>query len=236
MARGKTSCNQFLSRCILDIVNVTDHSVSSENKVQVYLSGALHGNERLGPHATYYLIELLVTNYGKEPYITRLLETREIIITPMTNAPGFCNDQREEQIMDGSSEDINRDFPYNTAETQCLQTIAGRVLYKLFAENLFVSSITFHGGSNSITYPWGSNNHLSQLGGYRGAEAPDHVALADQARIMVDAAGPTFSTESGTAILEYQKGDMTSIVYSVGGGLEDWAYGAGFDFALGATL
>jgi hypothetical protein len=29
---------------------------------------------------------------------------------------------------------------------------------------------------------------------------------------------------------------MTSVVYAVGGGLEDWAYGAGFDFAPNATL
>ena len=31
-------------------------------------------------------------------------------------------------------------------------------------------------------------------------------------------------------------GDMTSVVYPVGGGLEDWAYGAGWDKATDATL
>ena len=30
-------------------------------------------------------------------------------------------------------------------------------------------------------------------------------------------------------IKEYLLGDMTSIVYPVGGGLEDWAYAAGWD-------
>jgi predicted deacylase len=99
-------------RCVLDIVNVTDHMSPSADKVQVYISGALHGNERLGPHAAYYLIELLVTS--EDPYITNLLKTREIIITPMTNSPGFRYNQREEQITSYSSIDINRDFPYNT--------------------------------------------------------------------------------------------------------------------------
>ena len=29
---------------------------------------------------------------------------------------------------------------------------------------------------------------------------------------------------------------MTKVVYPVGGGMEDWAYGAGFDSADGATV
>jgi predicted deacylase len=78
----------------------------------------LHGNERVGPHAAYYLIELLVTNFGYDPYITNLLKQREIIITPMTNAPGFAYNEREEQMAGvgaqyARSVDINRDFPYN---------------------------------------------------------------------------------------------------------------------------
>jgi hypothetical protein len=98
----------------------------------------------------------------------------------MTNAPGFFNNMREEPMANAglsfsSSVDINRDFPYNQDPSMCMNTIAGRVLYRLFAENLFVTSITFHGGTNSITYPWGSNNHLDKYG--NGAEAPDFVAL-----------------------------------------------------------
>jgi hypothetical protein len=72
----------------------------------------------VGPHASYYLIELLVTNYGVDPFITNLLKTRDIIITPMTNAPGFHYNEREERmggsaVKVASSFDINRDFPYN---------------------------------------------------------------------------------------------------------------------------
>ena len=117
-------------RCKLDIVNITDVQSSAVNKVQVYISGALHGNERIGPHASYYLIELLVSNFGIDPFITNLLKTREIIITPMTNAPGFFYNEREERmagdalkvsfnerdcyfLQSAISIDINRDFPYN---------------------------------------------------------------------------------------------------------------------------
>ena len=106
------------NRCVLDIVTLTDIQSKSEDKTQVYISGALHGNERLGPHASYYLIEFLVSNYGRDPEITNLLKRREIVITPMTNAPGFHYKMREEKMAGSglnfaSSVDINRDFPYN---------------------------------------------------------------------------------------------------------------------------
>ena len=75
-----------------------------------------------------------------------------------------------------------------------MNTIAGRVLYRLFAENLFVTSITFHGGTNSITYPWGSNNHLTKSG--HGAEAPDFIALRSLGEAMNQASGPSFTQHS----------------------------------------
>lgn len=160
----QVTCETSNTPCVLDIVKITDQTSPATEKVQVYISGALHGDERLGPHVAYYLIEALVTNFGKDPYITQLLQSREIIITPMTNAPGFFRNMREEPMAGSAisfgSFDINRDFPYNQDPSMCMNTIAGRVLYRLFVENLFVSSITFHGGTNSITYPWGSNNHL----------------------------------------------------------------------------
>ena len=76
-------------KCVLDIVTLSDFAAPKEEKVQVYISGALHGDERLGPHTSYYFIEMMVQNFGIDPYITELFRTREIILTPMSNAPGF---------------------------------------------------------------------------------------------------------------------------------------------------
>ena len=169
--------------CIVDIVTLTDFSAPAEDKVQIYISGALHGDERIGPHASYYLIEYLASNFGKDAYLTNLLKTREIIITPMTNAYGFSHNRREEKTIlksrTSKTFDPNRDFPYNTDEYDCMNTVAGRTIYKLMVQNLFVSAITFHGGTNVIGYPWGSNNHILRRSGrsYLANEAPDHIAL-----------------------------------------------------------
>ena len=98
----------------------------------------------------------------------------------MTNAYGFYHNRREELVTDHNSGyrttvDPNRDFPYNNSPGLCMKTVVGQTIYRLFVENLFVSSITFHGGTNVVAYCWGSNNHI--VAGRQAAEAPDHIAL-----------------------------------------------------------
>ena len=97
----------------------------------------------------------------------------------MTNAVGYYEKRREEKTvvqngLNTAYKDPNRDFPYNNNKNQCMNTVVGRTLYRLFVENLFVTTITFHGGTNVVSYCWGSMNHMI---GHSGAEAPDHYAL-----------------------------------------------------------
>ena len=106
-------------RCQIDLVRLTD-SQSTSKKVQVYISGALHGNERVGPHAAYYFIEYMAMNAEGDYEIGNLLKHVEFIITPTTNADGYYKDVREEELSREARDsyghwhvDPNRDFPYN---------------------------------------------------------------------------------------------------------------------------
>ena len=98
----------------------------------------------------------------------------------MTNSYGFYHNHREQRVTDhnsgyGTNVDPNRDFPYNNDRHLCMNTVVGQTVYRLFVENLFVSAITFHGGTNVVAYNWGSNNHI--VSGRKAAEAPDHIAV-----------------------------------------------------------
>lgn len=116
-----------------------------------------------------------------------------------------------------------------------MNTIAGRVVHQLFVENLFVSALTFHGGIGVIGYPWGSYNHVRNQGQeYQSNEAPDYKAFQTMGAIMKSEAGGDIYKDYQT-IKAYVLGDMASTVYPVRGGMEDWAYGAGWDYADQAT-
>jgi len=204
----------------------------------------------IGPNVAYYLIEYLLSNFQVDSHVTALLQRREVIVTPMTNAVGYFYRQREELLNNThpeyvnnkdramrSSFDINRDFPYNTNADQCLNTIAGRVIHQLYVENIFVSALTFHGGTNVIGYPWGSFNRVS--GGnrnYKSKETPDFQALESVGWVMKNETGSNIrSKQNKKAIKEYIFGDISSTIYPVNGGLEDWGYGAGWDEDHDAT-
>lgn len=84
--------------------------------------------------------------------------------------------RRLEQLID-----VNRDFPfdYQKGPYRCLRSETSRAIQKLFSHNLFVATITFHGGGRSISYEWGDYyNHKSK------ARAPDYYAMKDIAESM----------------------------------------------------
>lgn len=151
---------------------MTNHSIPNINKPRIYISGEVHGDERVGPNATLELIKLFV-NFNNHPWLRHLLNTRLIIITPMTNPHGYYVNEREEQLIEDEDKviltnslfkqthkDINRDFPYLVNSKYCMESIGARVVNELFLKHKFLLSLSLHGGTESLTYPYGTPNHI----------------------------------------------------------------------------
>jgi hypothetical protein len=106
--------------------------------------------------------------------------------------------------------DPNRDFPYfdmtENSYDKCMMTITARTINELFREHIFITAITFHGGANSIGYPWGNNIHL--VNSRKGTEAPDRNALMELGQILRDFT----SSEKSKQIPDYNLGDMNEVV------------------------
>lgn len=111
------------------------------------------------------------------------------------------------------------------------------MIHQLYVENIFVSALTFHGGTNVIGYPWGSFNRVNGKGrNYISKEAPDFQALESIGWIMKNETGKNIhAKQNRRGISEYIFGDISSTIYPVNGGLEDWGYGGGWDEDQDAT-
>ena len=109
----------------------------------------------------------------KNPFIRNLLNNRYIVITPMTNPYGYFHNVREELLIENEDDanltvdnyekyhkDINRDFPYLVDSDKCMETIGARVVNELFLKHIFSISLSLHGGTESLTYPFGVPNHI----------------------------------------------------------------------------
>jgi len=226
---------------ILTIEDTISHprkSASYKSLPEVFISGCLHGDERVGPTSAVEAAEVLLhtaecqsllfknstdTKCGedlKEKYamddktrewLARLVSTRRIIIVPTANALGYFRNVRDEDGIDP-----NRDFPYDKEPKKCMETIAARTVNEIFRDHMIQMALTFHAGMEVIAYEWGAAPFLSNL-------SPD-----DKAQSQISSAYSRFAG-SFPGVKNYDVGTMNDKVYYVNGGMEDWAYAASWD-------
>lgn len=226
------NCTQFKSAsdtigipapCTIWVVELSNFNTlpSDPMRPEMLVSGLLHGDEVIGPQAVLAFIEYMALNYASNGFVKRMVDTRLVTLVPMTNAIGFFNGERIERQMEGNRTltiDPNRDFGFSQDPEKCMQTVAARAVNELFRMHLFRVLITFHGGTNALGYEWGDTHHCD---GAVCKPAPDASIMDELGRRMSGNAGPAGSFEA-----PYPVGDMGKLVYSVSGGMEDWAYGA----------
>ena len=223
----RIKCNN--KQCEHHIIIITNHLTWSSDlsRGHIFLSGALHGNERVGPSTLIELCDYLLYKYDTEEssWIKYLINHRVIILTPMTNSIGYSVSKREEY----QRLDPNRDFPYMTEPKNCMKTIVARVINEIFREYLIQLAITFHGGMRAISFEWGSPNHNTP-----NDYSPDHIAQLELVTQMQILGGhlPINSVSKNTKINSkwfYPIGTLNKVVYPVKGGMEDWAYTGSWD-------
>lgn len=206
--------------CLHYVVKITDEaSLPDPARPEVFFSGALHGDERVGPQTVTALAELLASHASRpdgNPWIKRLVQTRTIVIMPTTNAYGYNRNTRAELRVDP-----NRDFNYNVGST-CFRTMVARAVNEVWRDHLFQLAITFHGGIESISYEWGSVNHQLPRGG--SDKSPD-----DRGQLFMARGISRFGGKFEGSNKYYQDGAINDIVYAVNGGMEDWGYAASWE-------
>lgn len=242
------------SYCITPIVYMSDYTNKSLIKKQIFFSGLVHGDEVLGANVlteiALFLCEINKNKFNNENvdkivnnvpiWIRKLLEENEIIFTPMTNSYGYYHKIREENL-NGKLLDPNREFPYfaelnnnklsQELNNECLMTIASKTVNRLSLDNMFITGVSFHGGTSVIGYPWGNFKHIFYYNGKAiSTEAPDNKAFILISELLQSITNShNKGGSSMKTIKNYEIGDMTSTVYAVDGGMEDWAYAGSWE-------
>jgi predicted deacylase len=102
---------------------VGNRKLRASTTPEVFLSGALHGDETIGPASVLETVAFLVERYGQDPWVTQLVDTRTVVAIPMANAEGGSLKMRGENRVD-----TNRDFAFDTAPDKCMKTMAARAI------------------------------------------------------------------------------------------------------------
>ncbi|VDL77063.1 unnamed protein product [Nippostrongylus brasiliensis] len=131
---------------------------------EVKLVGNMHGNEVVGREALLYLIKVLCMNYGKNEYITNMVNSLRIHIMPSMNPDGYEHGYPGDRVgyagrSNEHNVDLNRNFPARFPSHREAsgggdpepETAAVMEWLKSYP---FVVSANLHGGSLVANYPF----------------------------------------------------------------------------------
>ena len=154
-------------------------------RAEVFLSGALHGDERVGPLSTFAFLRLLAVGAscaadgvsdpercaaagpGERASLGAgavgaarlrwlgLLARKRVLYAMPMTNPWGFAHASRSEV----KVDTNRDFAIDTAPSACAKSATGRVVNELFRRHVFQVGVTFHGGMEAIAYEWGAPSH-----------------------------------------------------------------------------
>ncbi|KAM9230468.1 carboxypeptidase M isoform 3-T3 [Dugong dugon] len=119
----------------------------------------MHGDETVGRELLLHLIEHLVTNDGKDPEITNLIDGTRIHIMPSMNPDGFEAVRKPDCFYSNGREnynlyDLNRNFPDAFEFNNISRQPETEAVMKWLKMETFVLSANLHGGALVASYPF----------------------------------------------------------------------------------
>ena len=203
----------------------------------------MHGNEVVGRELLLVLVKFLCEGYGRDPRVTRLVDSTRIHILPTMNPDGFEKSKEgDAQGIFGRAnahdKDLNRNFPdqyFPGPKTLEPETAAVMSWSRQFP---FVLSANLHGGSLVANYPFDDTPNPKDRGG-RTWKSEDDETFQFLSRVY-SLNHPKMKTGvvpcDGNRV-QFPDGITNGAHwYSVAGGMQDWNYVATNDFEITLEL
>ncbi|GEM_PF-2116191 len=185
-----------------------------------YIS-TMHGDEPVGFIFLMWFIDSLVSNYGSDPRITRIIDSCEIFINPLLNPDGYIDKKRRNT----NNVDLNRDYPVPDGvigqDIDYAIEPETEAVMDWFPQHNISYTINFHGGALVANYPWD----------YTPARSPDDslykfIAINYSSRNPPMYASPFFDNGITNGYDWYE----------VDGSTQDWTYWTNGDLHLTVEL
>lgn len=183
------------------VMEITDNPDTDEtDEPEVRMAGNIHGDEFMSFEIMRLLMDYLTTNYGTDPFITEMVNTREIWVIPSINPDGHENGTRS----NANGVDMNRNHGYMWASGGGSGPFSEpelQVFREWSLERNFTTSLSFHGETTYFNYTWN----------FTGEDCPDKQLLIDLGNFYV--------IDNGYTVTEGWDW------YQTNGDTNDWSYG-----------
>ncbi|KAH9514064.1 hypothetical protein Btru_030111 [Bulinus truncatus] len=191
--------------------------------------GNMHGNEAVGRELVLQLAQYLLQNYGRDPRVTRLVDSTDIHLMPSMNPDGF------EMAIEGdctgyvgrgnkNNVDLNRNFPDQFWPTGAPQKETLAVMNWIQKVPNFVLSANIHGGAMVANYPY-DDHQFKEISRGLYSSSPDDATFRSLAK-SYSYAHPTMHFGRQCDDQEYFPEGITNGAnwYTISGGMQDFNY------------
>lgn len=237
----KFSIGQSIEGREIWCVKISDNPEIDENEPEVFYNSLIHAREPACMEVVLYFMNHLLSNYGMDPEVTRLINTRELFFVPCFNPDGYVYNEtiepggggmwRKNRRNNGAGNygvDLNRNFGYTwgldnvgSSPNPWSQTYRGtgpfsepetQAIRNFMKLHSFVCALNYHTYSNFVVYPWGTS-------GFEGTGLTE-----DNDTFVMIADSMSYFIEQVNGV-HYDTGPAWQLLYDVNGDANDDMYG-----------
>lgn len=147
---------------LLLAVKISDNVAEDEEEPAFLYTATMHGDELVGYILTLRLIDFLLSNYGTNIEVDRVVNDLEIWINPLSNPDGtFPNDNNHTVASsiryNMNGKDLNRNFPdagLGQSDDTTGVELENQYMMLFLREHKFNLSANIHSGAEVVNYPW----------------------------------------------------------------------------------
>ncbi len=144
--------------------HISNNLNDNEGKPSAFYTSTIHGDEVVGYYMMLRLIDLLLTNYNTNTYITELVNNVDLWICPLHNPDGtyYASDNQINNWpvsirYNSNWEDLNRVFPeISLPVTRSQYEPEVEAMMQFLEAHNFTLAANLHGGAEVFNYPWDS--------------------------------------------------------------------------------
>jgi hypothetical protein len=147
---------------LLLALKISDNARLDEPEASFLYTSTIHGDELVGYPVMLRLIDFLLSNYGTDTEVKRLVDNLSIWINPLSNPDGTYYPDNDTTVVNSvrrTSEgvDLNRDFPdpsAGEADDTTGRAPETRAMMEFLRKHRFTMSANLHSGEEVVNYPW----------------------------------------------------------------------------------
>lgn len=192
--------------------------LDNTDKPEVLCTATMHGDEGICATTALSFCRHLLSSYGTDNYVSRLLDSIEFWVIPIFNPDGMYHGGNssisDSRRSNGNSKDLNRNYPdVNGGSGTSQPEIVGMI--EFFGRHHFSLSTNLHSGDECFNYPWDTWERVTADDNWW-----QYVGAAYRDTAQHYGASGYFDNGCGHSANGLTNGYAW---YSVSGGQQDWA-------------